>query len=179
MAAIKGDMVSFGVGALAERARRCRDVVRAARSEHGLDPDAIALSCYVPVVVTGTMSRQQARDTIRGSASIFARFSAMEGGVVEGVSQPDQRYLSKMADRYQGPAGHPTFNAASVIDDDEFLDRFAVIGTAAQCAERLQELLDLGISRLVLFTRSFGTDPDDEIAARVAQEVAPLLDLRR
>jgi hypothetical protein len=40
----------------------------------------------------------------------------------------------------------------------------------------LQALLALGFSRLVLVTRSFGSDLDDAMSARVTQEVFPLLD---
>lgn len=175
LAALKADIVSCAVGGLAERAERCRDLVYEARSEAGLDPHGVVLSCYVPVAVTGALSRDQARHVIRASASIFARFSAMEGKVLPGVTADEERFLSRMAPRYSGPAGHPTFSAATVIDDDEFVDRFAVIGTPAQCAERLQGLVDLGFTRLLLVTRSLTTDVDDAMSARVADEVLPLL----
>jgi 5,10-methylenetetrahydromethanopterin reductase len=178
LAATKADIVSCAVGALTDRARYCRDVIRTARLEAGLDPDAITLSCYVPVAVTGALSRHEARDVIRASASIFARFSAMEGKVIEGVTNGEEPFLARMASRYQGPAGHPTFAAASVIEDDEFIDRFAIIGTPAECAERLQALISLGFTRIIMITRSFGSDPDDVMSARVAQEVFPLLDLQ-
>ena len=179
LAATKADMVSCAVGGLVERARYCRDAVRLARVDAGLEPDGVALSCYVPVGLVGELSREEARDTIRASASIFARFSAMEGNVVEGVTQGEERFLARMADQYKGPGGHPTFTPGTVIDDDEFIDQFAVIGTPAECAERLQELISLGFERLVLITRSFGSDLDDAMSARVAQELFPLLNLTR
>lgn len=175
LAAVKADIVSCAVGGSVERARRCRDLVQEARADAGLDPYGIVLSCYVPVAVTGALSREQARQVIRASTSIFARFSAMEGAVVQGVTGDEERYLSKMAGRYRGPAGHPTFSAATVIDDDEFIDGFAVVGTPAQCAERLHELGDLGFTRLILVTRSLDTDVDDAMSARVAETVLPLL----
>ena len=178
LAATKADIVSCAVGALTDRARYCRDIIRTARLEAGLDPDAITLSCYVPVAVTGALNKREARDVIRASASIFARFSAMEGKVTEGVTEGEEPFLARMASRYQGPTGHPTFTAATVIDDDEFIDRFAIIGTPAECAERLQALISLGFARIIVITRSFGSDLHDVMSARVAQEVFPLLDLR-
>ena len=101
----------------------------------------------------------------------------MEGTVIEGVTKGEEPFLARMANRYQGATGHPTFTAATEIDDDEFIDRFAIIGTPAECAERLQALISLGFSRIIMITRSFGSDLDDVMSARVAQEVFPLLDL--
>ena len=81
-----------------------------------------------------------------------------------------------MAEQYEGPGGHPVLSEHSVIDDDDFLDRFALIGEPRHVAERLQQLIELGITRFVLMTRSINTDVNDEMADRVAQEVLPLLD---
>ena len=43
---------------------------------------------------------------------------------------------------------------------DEFIERFAVIGPPARCTARLQELVDLGLDRLVITGPAFGSNRD-------------------
>jgi 5,10-methylenetetrahydromethanopterin reductase len=62
--------------------------------------------------------------------------------------------------------------------DDDFVDRFAVVGSPEECAEKLQPIIDLGFDRLVLITKSPGQDPHEENATRFAQEVIPRLDTK-
>ena len=60
---------------------------------------------------------------------------------------------------------------------DEFLDRFAVVGDADHCVDRLLELLQLGLERLVMVPGSRDADPEliAESNAREASEVLPAL----
>jgi 5,10-methylenetetrahydromethanopterin reductase len=69
----------------------------------------------------------------------------------------------------------PTRHTGSL--DDEFVDRFAVTGPAAQCAARLRGLFELGLDRVVVVPGSRDTDPEllaysNELFAR---EVLPKL----
>ncbi len=48
---------------------------------------------------------------------------------------------------------------ASTLDDD-FVDRFAVVGPAARYAERMGGLFELGLDRVVVVPGSRDTDPD-------------------
>ncbi|HSS10373.1 MAG TPA: hypothetical protein VLL25_10830 [Acidimicrobiales bacterium] len=47
--------------------------------------------------------------------------------------------------------------------------------TAQYCAERLQQVIDLGISRIYIGTRGVGVDPAESNRDRVAGEVLPIL----
>jgi 5,10-methylenetetrahydromethanopterin reductase len=172
------DGVTFAVGADVERIRQCVAQAREAREAGGLDPDSVRLSAYVPAAVAVDGDRAAARDTIRGGVLRHARFSAFEGTPLDGVSKDDQATVLRAfeATRDHGiSAPKPAdFSVATVIDDD-FLDRFAVVGPPKECAERFQEIIDLGIQRLVVLTRVPTTDPGEQNAARIAQEVLPLL----
>ena len=58
---------------------------------------------------------------------------------------------------------------------DEFIDRFAVCGPAAEVAERLVALREIGLDRVVVVPGSLDADPDAlaEADERFAAEVLP------
>ena len=58
---------------------------------------------------------------------------------------------------------------------DELIDQFAIAGPAEYCAERLQEIVDLGISRIYIGTRAVGVDLAERNAERIGREVLPLV----
>jgi alkanesulfonate monooxygenase SsuD/methylene tetrahydromethanopterin reductase-like flavin-dependent oxidoreductase (luciferase family) len=58
---------------------------------------------------------------------------------------------------------------------DELIDRFAIAGSAAYCAERLREIAALGIDRIYIGTRAVGVDLDERNADRIGREVLPLV----
>jgi hypothetical protein len=58
---------------------------------------------------------------------------------------------------------------------DELIDRFAIAGPAEYCAERLREIVELGIGRVYIGTRSVGVDLDERNSDRIGREVLSLL----
>jgi 5,10-methylenetetrahydromethanopterin reductase len=60
---------------------------------------------------------------------------------------------------------------------DEFLESFAIAGPSSYCIERLQELIALGLERLVIVGPGRGTDPDElkQTERHFFQEVLPAL----
>jgi hypothetical protein len=60
---------------------------------------------------------------------------------------------------------------------DEFVDRFAIVGDAAECTNRLGELTGLGLDHLVITGPSFGADRGDAQRHHeaVTKEVLPAL----
>jgi 5,10-methylenetetrahydromethanopterin reductase len=177
-AATRTDGVTLAVGADIARLRQGIDWARAERKDAGLDVDALRISCYIPAAVVVNGDRAAARDTIRGGVLRHARFSAFEGKALEGVAPSDQATVLRAfeATRDHGlRAPKPAdFTKAAVIDDD-FLERFAIVGEPSECAERFQEIIELGVDRIVVLTRVPGTDPHEDNAARLAQEVFPQL----
>ena len=57
--------------------------------------------------------------------------------------------------------------AQSEVMSDDFVDGYAVVGPASACVDRLQEIAELGIDKVVVIGVSPGSDRDD---ARVADE---------
>jgi 5,10-methylenetetrahydromethanopterin reductase len=59
----------------------------------------------------------------------------------------------------------------------EFIDRFGIVGTPDACARRLNELVDLGLDKLMVTGPTLGADPTEARAAveRFSAEVLPSL----
>ncbi|WP_026926417.1 LLM class flavin-dependent oxidoreductase [Granulicoccus phenolivorans] len=182
LAARLGDGVTFSVGADVARLRGLIDQVRTTRAAAGLAEDGFRFSCYLQVAVGTGETLTRAREYIRGAVMTQSRFSALHGTPLPGISADDAavvgRAVTELGQAYrthgQRWGGGGTFYPKGVIDDD-FVDRFAVVGSPEQCAEKLQPIIDLGFDRLVLITKGMGQDPQEENAARFAQEVIPLL----
>lgn len=182
IAARLGDGVTFSVGADVERLRGLIEQVRAARDTAGLGSDGFRLSCFLQVAVGTGETLTRTREYIRGAVMTQSRFSALHGKPLAGISAKDAevvgRAVTELGHAYRTHrdrwTGGGTFYPQGVIDD-EFVDRFAVVGSPEQCAEKLQPIIDLGFDRLLLITKGMGQDPQEENAARFAQEVIPLL----
>ncbi len=116
-----------------------------------------------------------ARSLVRGSAAIFAHFSSQRP---EAVPEADREVIEHVGRDYdEAHHGESVVRHATELPDD-FLDRFAVVGTPATVRARLAELLALGLDHLVLVPGSKDADPGT--LARSDELVGELLaDLRR
>jgi 5,10-methylenetetrahydromethanopterin reductase len=166
------ERVTFNVGAATERVQ---PAIQHARCQAGLDPDALSIGAYVNVATHPDVT--VARNLVRGSVGIFAHFSSMPGFPVATLSPADRTVIDKLGEAWDA-AQHGLIAAAQnrVLTDD-FIDRFAVVGPAEHCLERLQALLALGLDRLVIVPGSRDADPHllAETNERFATEVLPKL----
>ena len=182
------DGVSFSVGADAERLRQSIDLVRETCRSEGRDFDSLRLGCYLQVAVTNGDDRA-AREAIRGLVVTHARFSGFETKPPPGVAEAEHnRYEQAVetmeavyrstrggtARREGGRPGEIEFYPQEA-GADELIDRFAIAGPPEYCAERLREIVDLGISRVFIGTRAVGVDLEESNSDRVGREVLPLL----
>ena len=184
----RADGISFSVGADVERLRRSIELVRDACRDAGRDPDSLALGCYVQVAVTDEHDTS-AREAIRGLVVTHARFSGFEAKAAAGVGATDHGeyrqavetmeavYRSTTAGVSRAEGGRPgeiEFYPREA-GADALIDRFAIAGPAEYCAERLQEIVDLGIGRVYIGTRAVGVDLDEANSDRIGREVLSLL----
>lgn len=157
------ERVTLAVGADPARIAWALDLARSAAGEAGRELAEISFGAYVNVGSHPDVAT--ARALIAGGVAAFAHFSAMPGSTGAGLSERDRSVVAEVGRRYdsrqhlRNDAGH-----TAVLDDD-FVDRFAVVGPAERCIERLGELAALGLERFVLSGPSFGADPE---AARLA-----------
>ena len=161
--------VAFTVGAEPGRLRWAIETARAAAPEREL-----SLGAFLNVGVHP--DRGIARDLVRGSTAIFARF-ATEGAPPDGLSDVTRAGIERLAADYdEGRHGQAAAPHARQLED-EFIDRFAVAGPAAEVLERLAELAALGIERVIVVPGSLDADPAlvADSNARFAEEVLPHL----
>ena len=161
------ELVDFTVGAELDRLRWAIGVARSVS-------DSVSLGAYLNVAVDPDPAR--ARELVRGSAGIFARFSA-EGSPAEGLSEVTRAGIRDIAQGYDEARHGQAAAVHSRQLDDEFVERFTVAGTAEQVAERLLEISRLGIERVVVVPCSLDTDPAtlQRSNQRFADEVLPRL----
>jgi 5,10-methylenetetrahydromethanopterin reductase len=169
LAARHAERIDFSVGAEPERVAWA---IATARGAAGNRP--VSLGAFLNVAVHP--DRAVARDLVRGSTAIFARF-ATEGAPPDGLSEVTRAGVERLAgdydERRHGDADAPH---ARQLEDD-FIDRFALVGPAAEVTERLAELASLGIERIVVVPGSIDADPAlvEDSNARFADEVLPRL----
>jgi 5,10-methylenetetrahydromethanopterin reductase len=175
LAARIADRITFALGASPERLRWGIDKARAARRAAGGDPDSLEFGAYANVAPHPEIA--VARELVRGGVGTFAHFSGMRGSSDEGTKPEDRAVFEGIHARYDR-ANHTLARArhAAALDAD-FIDRFAVIGPTQKCVARLQELVDAGISKLVLTSASFDADREQAQRSRalLEREVLPAL----
>jgi 5,10-methylenetetrahydromethanopterin reductase len=170
-AAVAADRVMLTVGADPARVAWGIEAARQARVAAGLDPAALRVGAYVNLGCHPDPA--VARSLVRGSAAIFAHFSAMSAAAGTALDRDDAAVIEQVGRRYE-QARHGLSDAAHTGSlDDDFVDRFAVAGPAAQCAARLRGLFELGLDRVVVVPGSRDSDPDlltysNELFAREA-----------
>jgi 5,10-methylenetetrahydromethanopterin reductase len=173
MAARVGDAVGFAVGANAARIKWAVDLARTSRQDAGLDPDSLPLGAYMPLFCHPDQRR--ARELISGTVASFAHLSSMYGTISGPADEAQQKVLTAVRDNYQMEA-HQTYNSPqSRILTDDVVDTFAIAGPPSLCIERLQEMVELGISKFIFVGYSFEMDPDEARASRrrIAEEIIP------
>ena len=162
--------VNFTVGA---DPRRISWAIEEARCAAEGRDDGMSLGAFVNFAVNPDL--RIARNLVRGSAAIFAHYASE--GPLDVLPAEDRGVVKQLGATYDERShGLSTANHAGTLPD-EFLDRFAVLGEAEHCVERLRELLQLGLERLIMVPGSRDADPEliAESNARFASEVLPAL----
>ena len=173
-AATVADRVMLTVGADPARVAWGIQTARQARSAAGLDPATLRVGAYITLAATPSGSRPGHGPWQHGGLrSLFC--DERRGGL--GFGEDDAAVIGQIGRRYD-EARHGMSNAAQAGSlDDEFIDHFAVAGTAAQCQARLHRLFELGLDRIVVVPGSRDTDPELLASgnALFADEVLPQL----
>jgi len=169
------ERVTLAVGADPARVAWALDLARTAMREAGRADGDVSFGAYVnvgchPDVATG-------RGLIRGSIAAFAHFSAMPGSTGAGLDERDREMVAEVGRRYDSYRHLSNAAEHSAVLDDEFIDRFAVVGPADRCVERLLELADLGLERFVITGATLDADPAEaQVASRLTRdELLPAL----
>jgi 5,10-methylenetetrahydromethanopterin reductase len=119
-----------------------------------------------------------ARELIRGGMSTFTRFATMHGTPTGPVDDVERETMAKLIETYDMTQHTRGDSRQAAVLSPEFIDRFGVVGAPAACAERLNELIALGLDKVIVVGSTAGVDRERARAAgeRFASEVLPLLD---
>jgi 5,10-methylenetetrahydromethanopterin reductase len=169
------ERVTLAVGADPDRVSWALDLARKAAADAGRDPLALSFGAYVTVGCHPDVA--VARSLVRGTVAAFAHFSAMPGSTGAGLAERDRSEVAEVGRRYDSNR-HLSNDAdhARALSDD-FIDRFAIVGTPEACAVRLRQLADLGVERFVITGTGLGAGrADAQTAAQlVTGELLPTL----
>lgn len=166
-AARQADIVMFALGADARRLGWGLEQARAARREAGLDPDGIRYGAYLNIVCHPQL--EAARELVQ-FLDTFVRFSVMHGKMHGPVTQAEKKVLANLHKEY-----NMRDRNVSVVPPAEFVDQFAIVGPPERCIRRIQEIIDLGIDRIVVLGPTVDADEDEQkrCAELLAREVLP------
>jgi 5,10-methylenetetrahydromethanopterin reductase len=156
------DGIDFSVGADATRLRDCITLAREACEQAGRDPSTLKLGCYLQIAVTDI-------EAVRGLIVTHARFSgnftSRAATVMESVLTDARGGVART-----GRPGELAFYPKDALEDD-VARRFGIVGSADECAERLAEIVDIGLANIYIGTRAVGVDLDEENTLRIGREV--------
>jgi 5,10-methylenetetrahydromethanopterin reductase len=178
LAARHADRVVLALGADPKRLRWGIDVAKKARAEAGLDPDDITFGAYIQCATHPDAAT--ARELVRGGSTTFARFSIMQGTTAGPLDAEQKKVLEDVRENYDMKAHTHGDSRQAAALTEQFLDRFAVIGSPQTCVERLQEIIDLGITRIIITSVGRSTAEAEAERARelFEREVLPAVGVR-
>lgn len=175
IAARHAERVMFALGAVPERIQWGMRIAREAAAAAGRDPATLKFGAYVSVVCHDDMAI--ARELGKAGTGLFARFSVMHGqvsGPTDAVQDAVFRTIHTTYDmtRHAQAGGQQTLALT-----DEFMDGFAIIGSADHCVRRLAELEALGLDKFLVTGPNFmAREPEAQVAAaKFTGEVLPRL----
>jgi 5,10-methylenetetrahydromethanopterin reductase len=165
------ERVTFALGADAERVAWGVEHVRGALAP---GQDMPSLGLYLNVCVHDDV--QRAAELVRPGVGIFAHFTGMPGATRDRVKESDHRVFDRIGDYDKAHHGSADATHAQALPV-EFIERFAVIGSAQSCISQLTALRNLGIDRMFIIGPRhdhFGAEAD-AAQERFARDVIPAM----
>lgn len=175
MAARLAEQVTFSVGAIPERVSWAIETARAARTAAGLPADGVAYGAQIIVICH--KDRAAAQEMAASAVPPLARFQVIQGAAAGPASADDAANFEGVRRGYdmtQHDKSMATNKLIGAALTPEFIDRFAIAGTPEHCIQRLQQLVDCGLERVVVVGPGFYPDGGSG-PSLFATEVMPAL----
>jgi len=169
LAAVSADRIGLSVGASTERVRWALGIIDAALASSGRTRNDVRIGAYVPVAIGDT--REAGRAEIRYRVAGWAHMSSFPGNDLDAQPEIMRRVTEQLREGYDyryHRADVPADNPNTRQIDEAFGDWFGIGGDPAYVAERLHELVELGVHTFV--TSLVGREHE-----RFATEVMPLV----
>lgn len=168
------DQVTFAVGAQPSRIKWAMDLARAEARKAGRDPDSISYGAMVGVGLDDNLDRGRKR--IAGVVAVSSRFSVMHRTPIGPIDAEDVPVFQALHDGYDMNKHSVTTSNQTGLLPDWFMDKHAIIGPPSVAVDRLIEIFELGIERIVVLFNASHHGAEDEIRAvyeRFSKEVIP------
>ncbi|MDT2008021.1 LLM class flavin-dependent oxidoreductase [Rhodococcus opacus] len=149
-AARHADCISFALGANTERLKWGMAVAREEMERAGRDPATVRFGAYVPLYPHPDID--VARELSQGIVTSHSRFSVMNKAIAGPVSESQRANLTRIAATYDMTKHGDAAGSHSQVLDADYIDGFALVGDPDRCAERICELVDIGIERFNFWT---------------------------
>ena len=116
---------------------------------------------------------------MKGVTAVYARFQAMPGYPADAVPAEDAGVIAALGEHYDN-SRHGRADASHVaLLEDDFIERFAVVGPPERCIEKLWSLIGLGLDRfLIVGPNRLGPGDDFATSRQLLTEVV-IPELRR
>lgn len=167
-AARQADRVMLAVGADPKRIQWGIETAKAMNPE-------VQIGAFVNCVAHPDVD--VARELIRGGMSTFTRFSTMHGAPTGPVDDVERETMAKLIETYDMTHHTRADSRQAEVLSPEFIDRFGIVGPPEECADRLNELIALGLDKVIVVGPSAGANREQSLAAmaRFPAEVLPLV----
>jgi 5,10-methylenetetrahydromethanopterin reductase len=143
LAARHADRIVFALGADEERLARAIQTARRAAAASWRDPDSLKLGAWINAVVHPDIAA--ARAAVRGGLSAFAHFSGFAGMKPEAMDPALREAALHLRANYD-VRDHARADAAHARSlDDDFVDRFGIVGPVETAVPRFERLAALGL----------------------------------
>jgi 5,10-methylenetetrahydromethanopterin reductase len=175
LGALHAERVMFTVGADLGRLQWGIDLARQARRAAGLDPDGVQFGAFINMACHRDIAA--ARAVVRGGLTTYARFSVMHGKANGPVSEKDRAQLETLVSNYDMKQHTRADSRQAGTLTDDFVDRFAIVGTPQRCIERLKSLAGLGLDKVSISGGTRGASAEDAAVSRdlIVKEVIPAM----
>ena len=170
-AARHADCISFAVGADVERLKWAIGIAREEIEKAGRAAADVRLGAYLPLYPHDNVD--VARQLAQGMVASQSRFSIMNKKVVGPVTEAQRQVLEKVGSSYDMKNHGSASAKQSTAVDADFIDNFGLVGDPARCADRLQEIIELGVERLNLWTPVSTEGEPGESYRMAAERVLP------
>jgi 5,10-methylenetetrahydromethanopterin reductase len=175
MASRHADRISFALGADVSRLKWAIDVARTEVERIGRDPKTLRFGAYIPCFPHEDL--ELARELAGGQVASMSRFSAMHKRVSGPMTDRDRDNVARVAATYNMKShGSAASEQARALDPD-FIDDFGLVGDPQRCHDKMLEIRDLGIDRLILWTGGSEGKAGESYRAAVEEMVLPILAL--
>jgi 5,10-methylenetetrahydromethanopterin reductase len=139
----------------------------------GRDPTKVRFGAFLPLYPHADI--EVSRALAQGMVASQGRFAVINKKVAGEVTDKQRAVLERVGNSYDMTNHGSAASSQVKALDTEFIDGFALVGDPARCVDRIQEIIELGVERLHLWTPAIATQEGRESYQLSVDKVLPKL----